>query len=100
MNALLPIVFLMMLQVSSSQPSGQVVGLISADQVAVMNLAIGSPRSKVLSALGKPVKTRRGYDTEMGMGKWEQMDFPGLIIEVSKPEPTKENPGQKEAYVW
>ncbi|NWJ42229.1 MAG: hypothetical protein HXX12_14795 [Geothrix sp.] len=100
MNLLLPIAFLLMAQAGPTQPKGQIIGQIPADMIAVKNLTIGSLRSRVLSVLGKPSRSRRGYDSDMGMGKWEEMHFPGLVVEVTKPEPTSVNPGQKEAHVW
>ena len=100
MNPLFPIAVIALVQVGPSQPPGEIVGQISAELVSIKGLSIGSTKSQVISALGKSAKSRRGYDSEMGMGHWQEMYFPGLVVEVTKPDPDQATTVWKEPRVW
>jgi len=100
MNPLLIIPFLAWSQIPSPNSRGPIPGQISADLISVRGLPLGAPKSKVLSVLGKPMKSEHGYDSDMGMGHWEKMFFPGLVVEVTKPDEVEGEPEQKEPHVW
>ncbi|HEV7237728.1 MAG TPA: hypothetical protein VGQ36_00685 [Thermoanaerobaculia bacterium] len=59
---------------------------VRAEQLSVRNVRIGTARSAVLADLGPPAKTRRGHDDVMGMGQWEELHYPGLLVLVILPE--------------
>ncbi len=75
-------------------------GIVSADALEVRGVGIGTPRSRVLAALGKPRGVKKGRDRELGLGRWQRLDFGGLTVEVTLPEPGYLQSPPSEPYVW
>lgn len=70
-------------------------GVVDAKLLAVRGVAIGSPRSAVIAALGTPVQVEIGHDDIMGMGSWERLTYDGLMVEVIRPD---SDVGRREPY--
>lgn len=75
-------------------------GMVDLGLVAVNGVQLGSLRSQVVATFGEPRSVRRGRDTELGVGRWEAMDFGGLVIKVTVPEPGMMKSPPPEPYVY
>lgn len=64
-------------------------GVLRASRMAVNGVTVGSSRSTVLARLGTPLAVETGYDDIMDMGGWEKLTYPGLVVEVIRPEPER-----------
>ena len=75
-------------------------GGVSADALEVRGVRIGTPRSNVLSSLGAPRSSTSGRDRELGLGRWQKLNYGGLTVEVALPEPGYLQSQRDEPYAW
>jgi len=68
--------------------------------LAIRGVKLGTLKPAALTALGKPLRTDTGHDTEMGMGDTLDLTYPGLAVELCKPEGHPAVPGATEFHVW
>ena len=69
--------------------------------LSVRGVKLGTLKPAVLTALGKPLQLKTDHDTEMGMGDTLDLSYPGLVVELCKPEGNPPAvPGAREFHVW
>lgn len=73
-------------------------GTLRASRLAVNGIVVGSTRSAIIKRLGAPSSAKTGYDDIMGMGEWEELTYPGLLVEVIRPESGVVSSRQREFY--
>lgn len=74
-------------------------GVLRASRLAVNGVTVGSTRSTVIKKLGPPLAVETGYDDIMDMGEWEKLTYPGLLVEVIRPEPDVVRGRRREFHV-
>ena len=67
---------------------------------AVQGVTLGTPKARVLAVLGSPAESRAGTDTEMGMGDLLDLSYPGMTVELCRPERDATGAPEKEFHVW
>jgi hypothetical protein len=69
--------------------------------LSVRGVKLGTLGPPALTALGKPLRTEAGHDSEMGMGDTFDLAYPGLTVELCKPEGHPPSiPAATEFHVW
>ncbi len=69
--------------------------------LSVRGVKLGTLKPTALTVLGKPLRTETGHDSEMGMGDTLDLAYPGLTIELCKPEGHPSSiPTATEFHVW
>src|SRR5262245_42929644 len=79
--------------------TGTVVGQAPAIP-AVQGVTLGTLKARVLALLGSPTKSRVGKDTEMGMGDLLDFSYPGMAVEMCKPDRDATGARAREFHVW
>jgi hypothetical protein len=85
---------------TTSEEPQDTCGIVSADALEVRGVRIGTAHSRVLAAFGKPRSVKKGRDTEIGLGRWQALDFGGLTVDLTLPEPGHLQSPPSEPYVW
>ena len=67
--------------------------------LAIRGVKLGTLKP-ALTALGNPLRAETGRDTEMGMGDTLDLTYPGLTVELCKPEGHPPTPPATEFHVW
>jgi hypothetical protein len=68
--------------------------------LSIHGVTLGTLKPAVHTALGKPLRTETGHDDEMGMGDVIDWTYPGLLVQLSKPDGLLLVPRVPEYHVW
>ncbi len=69
--------------------------------LSIRGVKLGTLKPVALTALGKPLRTETDHDSEMGMGDTLDLSYPGLTVELCKPEGHPPSiPAATEFHVW
>ena len=68
--------------------------------LSIHGVTLGTLKPAVLTALGKPSRTETGHDAEMGMGDVVDLTYPGLLVQLCKPDGLLLVPRVPEFHVW
>jgi hypothetical protein len=68
--------------------------------LSIHGVTLGTLKPAVQTALGKPLRTETGRDAEMGMGDLIDLTYPGLLVQLCKPDGLLLVPRVPEFHVW
>jgi hypothetical protein len=68
--------------------------------LSIHGVTLGTLKPAVYPALGKPLRTETGRDDEMGQGDFIDLTYPGLLVQLSKPDGLLLVPRVPEFHVW
>ena len=68
--------------------------------VAVHGVTLRTLKPAVQTALGEPSRTETGHDSEMGLGDFVDLTYPGLLVQLCKPEGDSPLPKMSAFHVW
>lgn len=68
--------------------------------LAVHGVTLRTLKPAVSAALGKPLRTETGHESEMGLGDYVDLSYPGLLVQLCKPEEGSPLPRTPDFHVW
>jgi hypothetical protein len=68
--------------------------------LSIYGVTLGTLKPEVQTFLGKAVRSETGHDDEMGMGDLIDLTYPGLLVQLCKPDGLLLVPRVPEFHVW
>ena len=68
--------------------------------LSIHGVTLRTLKPAVQAALGKPSRTETGHDSEMGLGDFIDLTYPGLLVQLCKPEGDSPLPKTPDFHVW
>ena len=68
--------------------------------LSIRGVTLGTLKPAVQKALGKPVRIETGHESEMGLGDYIDWTYPGLLVQLCKPEGDSPLPKTSDFHVW
>ncbi len=68
--------------------------------LSIRGVTLRTLKPAVEAALGKPSRTETGHDSEMEMGDLVDLTYPGLLVQLCKPEGDSRLPKTPDFHVW
>ena len=68
--------------------------------LSIHGVTLRTLKPAVHTALGKPLRTETGHDSEIGLGDFIDVTYPGLLVQLCRPEVGSPLPRTSDFHVW
>lgn len=68
--------------------------------LSIRGVTLRTLKPAVQTALGTPSRTETGHESEMGLGDYIDLTYPGLLVQLCKPEGDSPLPKTPDFHVW